>query len=395
MIDSRPIEAFKAAVAIVALGSFSFAAQEYSGVAAIPILTHIGASWAGLNGSVGELYVSGTVTQVQEPVEGMAPPRNRLFRYADRQFRYYERNGRWRYEQQVLNSPSAMYFVIRNDKQVLAYTQDSDVVIEPVANATRCRADMTGIFGSLTVVNRVAGYETVALAMERLSAEIRSGALPFAKVVVSQEGVFEVKLGDPSVGGLTFLFDSKQGYNMIKRHDVVRRPDWSTESTGTWDYVREADGRWRLARAASRGFEGDVKFSVELSVAEYTYGHPSLSDDLFEPASLHIPPNTYTEDRRFKPPLVFAKQPLPDEQALLRLRDVPITSDAVASVGRGNVVVVQTATTAGMPVAQLPKSTVPRQRVWIIVAIAATCGVVLLVVLWTVYRRSQKRKRSP
>lgn len=282
---------------------------------------------------MGSLRVQGRIFHEQRAKEGAEIPESNTFSPRWLNFKYIQKDGKRRYEQDRLSMPNERHYALDNNKRLLTFATNV-VHIHPVSDEESRWVRLMHLYGRFIQVHPRNGCENIARATRTLIEDIRSGKFDRKdwniSIDVNDKGLFIIHL-KRNIVTEEYTVDSHRGFNLVKAEYLDPSKKLWREIHGGYDYTQLENGQWVLMKATIKGISGSIvsERRLETTGIEVDFEAP---DEVFEAESLNIPANIYTVDHHFSPPLKLNRGRSLDTDDIDALLELDIAKTEVANV---------------------------------------------------------------
>ena len=280
------------------------------------------------------LHLQGRIFFEQRAQEGKEIPENNRFAPKWLQFDYLEQAGKRRYEQDRHEMPGQRYYVLDNNQRVTSYATNV-VRIYPIKNKESTWVQKTNLYGDFLQSSRFPGEETLSLVMKNLAAAVKAGHFDAGDrdlvVDVNEGGLISVRARYDK-DTCRWAVDPRKGFGMVAYEEHRPSEEFYVDKHQECEYERLSSGAWVLAKAKIFAISNGVIVDKRLETTEIKEG-VKVPDSLFELESLKVPPDIYTVDYSFSPPLTIRKGPM--DANILQLDPLlttPVATNQLATV---------------------------------------------------------------
>lgn len=258
------------------------------------------------NKFLSRIHVEGRLYQTQHAQEGKSIPPEKVLKPEWKSFRYVAKDGKRRYEEVQPDRKDKPLYVLDTGEQIVSYATGNRVALFPIPTDRSQPMPYTDQFFEHFAVPT--GEHDLPNTLVFLTEKAKEGRFDgegnHLTWEVDEAGVFRISA---KVNGwhLVLLIDSMKGYNMVEgavTEDYGEGRYWQ-DTKDTVELKEYAPGKWYPKSARVDAVERDVVVERRLEIDKVSIGDFEYPDELFQIESLSIPPNTYTVDTNFDPPL--------------------------------------------------------------------------------------------
>jgi hypothetical protein len=310
------------------------ASEEY-----IATLEYIAEGYKANNSLQGSVSIEGRILHEQKAEKGKEIDSSRLFEPTWLTYKYFQKDGKRRYEQDRKGNPKERLYVFDNDKRIATYAPKI-VKIFPIKDEESYWLNNAGLYGDFFYFLRTNDYMNVYSAMNTFIQAIKNGVYDGETAVMSlseENGLFTIKTTEGNFE-CEFTIDSKKGFNLVGMKTYCPDPKFYREYTGKYDFQELTTGNWAFVSGSLTGIENGVVFEKRLETNKIET-NVNLPDELFEIDSLHLPPDVYTLDYHFSPPLELNRGSTPDVDQLDGLLETDVGEAEIAQVKESGVAI--------------------------------------------------------
>jgi hypothetical protein len=286
------------------------------------------------------LKIAGRIYREQRAQEGKTIPDNYVVKPIWLNYEYIQKGEKRLYWEDRLMMPGHKHYALDDNKILLTYATNV-VRIYPMKNEEASWIHRTHYYGDFYNLSGASGFETVGLAMKSLIDEIKNGIYDQndcnISVEASEDGLFTIK-NRYGTDTYKWVIDSRKGFNLVGRHILRPSEKFYVEKHCEYEYQQLSCGAWILTNAKMDIIENGVVLKTQLET-EQLEQDVEISDALFEKKNL-VPPNIYTVDYTYSPPLEYNRggRTTSDQLILDQLINTPLSRNEIASVHNdGNV----------------------------------------------------------
>lgn len=319
----------------ISLSPACFAASEEY----ISTLEYLAEGYRANNSLQGSVSIEGRILHEQKAEEGKEIDSGRLFESTWLAYKYLQKDGKRRYEQDRKGNPKERLYVFDNNKRIATYAPKI-VKLFPIKEEESYWLNNAGIYGDFFYFLRTNDYMNVYSAMNTFIQAIKKGIYDGESAAMSlseENGLFTIKTTEGNFE-CEFTIDSKKGFNLVGMKTYCPDPKFYREYTGKYDFQKLNNGTWALVSGSLTGIENGVVFEKRLEINKIET-NMNLPDELFEIDSLNLPPDVYTLDYHFSPPLELNRGSTPDVDQLDGLLEADIGETEIAQIKESGVAI--------------------------------------------------------